>query len=143
MPIIDTFKVFDGIHRTPTLCRLWIHDLGDGRALIVCSERDDNRGASVTNAAEVIATAVCISLQLDPRAVVWVEHYPARQIVPASAARPAGVRERPTWDLVTFKLCAAKGPTGPGWIVHAPAWRPMTLADWQELGLAGPPEELG
>jgi hypothetical protein len=44
-------------------------------AVVICSELADNPGASVTNAAEAMATQVR-DRYLKGRTMVWVEHYP-------------------------------------------------------------------
>ena len=45
-------------------------------AIVVCSELADNPGASVTGAADAMATQVR-DRYLKGRAIVWVEHYPS------------------------------------------------------------------
>jgi hypothetical protein len=87
-----------------------IWDETAARAVCIVTERADNPGASVTNAARALFNAVCAAYTLDPRCTVWIEHYPAR--VPAD------------YDLVTF-------PGNGG----EPSWRDMTAEDWGELGL--------
>ena len=43
--------------------------------VIVCTELSSNKGASITNEAEKVATEVVSRLQLDPERLIWIEHY--------------------------------------------------------------------
>jgi hypothetical protein len=116
---------FRGLHGRPGVCDVEFVRLSDGRTLVICAERDDNPGASVTNAAELIATQVCQHYQIDPAALVWVEHYPP--------GRAHG--KTPDWDRVTFQIIRA----GHHWYFAEPDWRPMRPQDWLALGL--PPRD--
>ena len=64
-------------------------------ALVIISGLEDNPGVSVTNFAEHLATQVCRELEIDPAALVWVEHYPDCNL--GSHVDPAH------WDLTTFE----------------------------------------
>ena len=109
--------------RALAVCRIEAIRLADQRSLVIATEVPDNTGTSVTNACEELATQVCQRLALDPRQMVWVEHYgyPSR-------CDPDRVR---TYDLVTFaSIQPRRSP-----IFEGPSWRPMMEADWQSLGL--------
>jgi len=72
------------------------------------TELPDNRGMSVTNAFEYIATQVLCQNRLHPGRVIWIEHYPERG------------RDLPeTLDLVTLEW--SEEPDG--WTASHPGWR--------------------
>ncbi len=130
--------VCPALHGREMKCDLHVTWLDDGRIVVVASERDDNPGASVTNAAEFIATWACARLELDPQLLVWIEHYPA------SRRRP-----RHSFDLATFKFQPGTGGAGwptrffldkgqLPWTFGRPNWRPMTSDDFAELKLRMP-----
>ena len=52
-------------------CNLEVHN-----NLVICSERADNKGSSITNAAERLATEICEQFEITARSLIWVEHYP-------------------------------------------------------------------
>lgn len=106
----ETFRLdYAGYRGCTSWCDVQVERAGED-VLVVVSERDDNAGTSVTNCAEVIATAIAARLQDVP---VWrlrfVEHYPA------SSHREATLSE------VTFE------------------WSGRTAArpDWRHLGAEG------
>lgn len=68
-------------------CRLRLYQHG-GRRVALVSELPDNPGASVTNAAETIASLVSGRWGFE----VWIEHYPERGVPPLPE----------TFDVVTF-----------------------------------------
>ncbi len=64
-----------GLHSFPSQCRLRVFE-GPGLPLVViATERADNPGTSVTNAAEVLATQVYQWLEYPARGIVFIEHY--------------------------------------------------------------------
>jgi len=79
--------------------------------LVVASETGE--GMSVTNAADVIATAVVHRHDLDPRRLIYVEHYSEEQ-------RPLPFGE--CYSLVTF--------TWNGKQAKSPAWQHLPNADF-------------
>ena len=92
------------------------------------SERPDNPGMSVTNAAEVLATRIADALGLGPEDAVFVEHYPAER----GRGEPGTRRPGETWDRVTFRRVVHMG--GRSCSFEDPSWRPMADADWRALG---------
>ena len=144
---------FAGFHGAEATCDLELVRLADGRTLCVAYEREDNPGTSVTNAAEHLASAVCDRFGVEPRRLVWVEHY--------AYPSPSSAIPLRTWDLVTWGEIRGTANAGPpdtegsdldaaleaaGAVVvrqpagydgyfRRPAWRPMRPADWRELGL--------
>ena len=54
-------------------CNLEIHN-----NLVICSERPDNTGPSITNRAETLATEICEQFDIQPASLIWVEHYPKK-----------------------------------------------------------------
>ena len=63
--------------------------------LVIASERSDNPGTSITNWAERLAGEVSHVLDIPPKSLVWIEHYPER----GDAFHPMPE----DWDLVTFQ----------------------------------------
>lgn len=95
----------------PSSCDLTIYrDI----QLVVASETGE--GMSVTNAAEIIATECVQQYSLDPRRMLFVEHYPEAQ-------RPMPYGE--SYDLVTF--------TWDGKRARNPDWRHLTVAEFNEI----------
>ncbi len=91
----DYIHLFRGDAGLPSQCRIRLylpHDDTDA-AVVVCSELANNRGTSVTNAAEQIAAEVISHFRL-PAPPVWIEHYPPE-------ATTNGEEEE-TFDLVAF-----------------------------------------
>ena len=39
----------------------------------------ENEGTSVTNMAEQLATQICQEFDIEPKHLIWIEHYPDRQ----------------------------------------------------------------
>jgi hypothetical protein len=44
--------------------------------VVIATELPENPGASVTNAAERYASAICEEYGIPPKDLVWIEHYP-------------------------------------------------------------------
>ena len=115
---------YRGFHGCPSVCDLDIRSLANGKTLVICTEVPDNRGTSVTNFAEELATLVCKQFGIVPDSLVWVEHYP----------RGVAHGRLPDWDLVTFTLAG----DGTNFHFESPQWRPMRDEDWKQLGLEAP-----
>ena len=111
-----TDLTYSALHPDDSLCRVELVPLSDGRTLAVVTEVDDNPGLSATEAWEQVVAAACRRFALDPRTVVWVEHYPEPM---AGHAR---------FQFVTFTL-PLDGSRG------RPHWRAATADDWREVGL--------
>ena len=86
----DNFK-FKGFHNCESCCGLEITHTDMG-VVVVVTEVEDNKGTSVTNAAEVLFQAVCERFSLNPDEVIFIEHY--------SAGWMSNAEE--TFDLVYF-----------------------------------------
>ena len=48
----------------------------NGIALVIMTERDDNKGRSIANGSEVIATELLKKLALSTEFTSWIEHFP-------------------------------------------------------------------
>ena len=71
--------------------------------LVIVTERDDNAGASVTNAWPELAAEICRQFRLAPSSrIQWIEHYPANQY------------RGETYDQVTMPWDGQRFG-GPGW----------------------------
>ncbi len=83
--------------------------------VVVVSETGE--GMSITNAAEIIATQVVKQFGLDPKRMLFIEHYPEAQ-------RPLPYGE--SYDLVLFSWgkYGASSPT---------TWRHMPTQEFQEI----------
>ena len=114
---------FIGFHGCRSQCALEILRLRDGRTAVIATEVADNPGTSVTNAFELLATDVCAWFAIDPRRLVWIEHYG----YPAAAC-PTEARG---YDYVRFTIA----PAPDGTCFSDVYWRPMRDADWRALGL--------
>jgi len=128
----------DYVHPTPHggRCRVRIYLPEEERdaPVVVCTERRDNPGMSITNAAERIAAEVISSHQL-PTPLVWIEHY-------QEGAR--GTTEDPhSFDLVLFShyqienLHPYLGEKRQR--IGEPSWKPLDRATVE--GLIGGPLE--
>ena len=97
------FKLeYKGFHGCVSTCDLEIHN-----NLVICSERGDNEGTSITNMAEHLATAICKPFDITPRELIWIEHYRAEPSIERSeSTRHSDVsgRFRETYSLVFFNL---------------------------------------
>ena len=62
---IDRFE-FVGFHGCRSFCALEILRLADERHAVIATELRDNPGTSITNAFELVATAVCRQFNIDP-----------------------------------------------------------------------------
>lgn len=82
--------------------------------LVVVSETGE--GMSVTNAAEVIATEVVRQYEIDPKRMLFIEHYPESQ-------RPKPYGE--SYDLVTFIW----GKYG----AYSPTWRHLPPSEFNDI----------
>lgn len=84
-------KRFDykGYHGCESHCFIEIFS-HEEYVLVIATEAHDNKGTSITNAAEHIATSVCQAYEIDVSCLVWIEHY---QHPP----------DEETFDLVAFK----------------------------------------
>lgn len=91
---------FLGIHNRVSKCQIEVKG-----NLVIVTELSDNPGTSVTNAAEIIATEVCKEYHIDPKELIYIEHYPKSTIM------------NETWDLVKFTV----------------EGRELTNADWKNI----------
>lgn len=114
---------YRGFHGCASWCGLEIIRLRDGRTVVIATEVEDNPGTSVTNMAEGLASRVCAEFTINPRSLVWIEHYGYPSAFPAGNPR--------TFDLVTF----ARPMAGDGAPFGDPKWRPMSEGDWRALSL--------
>ena len=113
---------YEGYRGCRSFCGLDVVLENDGAALVICTEQWDNPGTSVTNRAEHIANRVCRENGLDPRRLIWVEHYPER-------GHPR--RPRPaTWSRVTFRFDAASNA------LVDPEWRYFEAEEVERLRAA-------
>jgi hypothetical protein len=131
-----TFDRFEyrGFHGFPSRCNLELIPLPDGRLVAIATERSDNPGTSVTNAAELLASQVCDRFGIEPGRLLWIEHYGY-----GTSLFPERGHDHVTFARTYVKWAnpAGKTPTCYAEPVYfrAPSWRQMTESDWRDLGL--------
>lgn len=103
---------YTGYHGCQSHCDIEVFR-GPGKVMVLCTEAEDNKGTSVTNMAEHIATDVCRRNNIAHTELVWIEHYPGPRTFGSG------------YDLVIFKR---KGDR----LVY-PDWRPLTVAAYLRL----------
>lgn len=89
-----------------------------GAALVMLTEVSDNPGQSVTNAAEYFAAEAVRIFGLDPRHVVFIEHYNT------ASYKSKRLDFEDTYDLVVFDWRQSEGR----YIASRPRWRRVDLA---------------
>ena len=101
------FKAKNGY---PSACNLTIY-----RSIGLVIATEINEGQSLTNACDLIATLVVNQFGIDPKRLMFIEHYPAEQ--------------RPTYgesyDLVTFQWDGKE--------FSNPEWKPLTVTEFDEI----------
>ena len=88
-------------------CDIEVHLRSDGKHVFIATEVPENRGTSITNYAEHLATAMRKQYGLKPEDVIWIEHYPE-----------AKDRRKESFDLVRF---AVEGDS-----FRTPVWTRLT-----------------
>ena len=97
---------YTGFHGCVCICNLEII-----KNLVIATELNENEGTSITNMAEHLATLICQEFEIEPKHLIWVEHYPTR---------PGGSRQLPaSYDLVQFNLDSSG-------TFRQPRWTPLT-----------------
>lgn len=61
---------YKGYGGCDSVCDIVIHN-----NIVIATELEDNKGTSITNIAEGLATQVCKEFNIDPEKLIWVEHY--------------------------------------------------------------------
>ena len=79
-------------------------------AVVILTEIAENKGKSVTNAFEHIATKIVHQKRLNPHRVLWIEHYPDRNT--REMTLPI-LNE--SYSLVSLDWVALKVARAPGW----------------------------
>ena len=104
-------------------CRLRVYK-GEAGVVLVTSELADNPGSSITNTAEMLATALVVRYGIDTERAVLIEHY--------DHASYRGLPRNPTFDSVSF--------TWAGGRASEPRWKSLSEADLGALGLPHEPD---
>jgi hypothetical protein len=97
------------------VCLIERIDLPDGRVVIACIQVPGNPGNSITNSVEYICSQVCERFEIDPKLLVWLEHYDDMR--------------RQDWDIVTFDQMPPISDFG------KPRWNFVTPDMWSDLKL--------
>ena len=98
---------YEGFHGCVCIC-----DLEIIKNLVIASEMPENEGTSVTNFAEQLATLVCQEFEIEPKHLIWIEHYPERDGVSRKYAE--------SYDLVSFNLNGDGVFSNPRWTGISP-----------------------
>ena len=101
---------FRAVNGYPSSCNITIY-----RAVQLIVVEETGEGMSITNAAERIATEVVKRYDIDPKRMMYVEHYPAEQRLLYGES----------FDLVTF--------TWDGKTARNPDWRHMPPAEFHDI----------
>ncbi|MBN9393072.1 MAG: hypothetical protein J0I20_33880 [Chloroflexi bacterium] len=85
MKLLDKVYDFQGYYGSAAWCYIKIYRSDNGWTTVIATEPIDstggyaNRGISITNAAEKLATEIIKKFPIiDPGKLSWIEHYPAR-----------------------------------------------------------------
>lgn len=115
--------------RPASRCEVEVHD-----NVVVATELDDNPGVSITNAAEVAASAACRRFGIDPHALVWIEHYQQGAAVQDKAADVFFTVDE-SYDLVRFTVAenATAMPLGTDNLFSNPVCSRISKAHVQAL----------
>ena len=105
---------YKGFWGCDSCCDIEVHQRSDGKHVFIATEVPANRGTSITNYAEHLATAMRKQHGLKPEDVIWIEHYPE-----------AKDRRKESFDLVRF---AVVGDT-----FRTPVWTRITEQAVDEL----------
>ena len=93
---------YTGFHGCECICNLEII-----KNLVIATELNENEGTSITNMAEHLATLICQEFEIEPKHLIWIEHYPVR---------PGRSRQLPaSYDLVQFNLDSLGTFRDPRW----------------------------
>jgi hypothetical protein len=96
--------ITDFIHRYCVLpniieahCRIRVYQLASDIIVVIATEMPDNPGASITNAAEILATEMRRWFVIPGGGLFWIEHYQDRAMI---ADRP---QQKESFDRVLFR----------------------------------------
>jgi hypothetical protein len=78
-------------------CRIRVYQLADGVIVVIATELPDNPGASITNAAEILATDMRRWFVVPGGGLLWIEHYQDRAMI---GGRP---QQKQSFDRVFFR----------------------------------------
>ena len=67
---------YKGFRGGDSCCDIEVHRRSDGKHVFIATKVPENRGTSITNYAEHLATAMRKEYRLKPEDVIWIEHYP-------------------------------------------------------------------
>lgn len=99
--MLFNYKSFLGFS---SICDVKIYQT-ETKVIVIYTEIPENKGSSVTNATEIIATNVFNKLQfkldIKPESIIWIEHYPVRGTDYASVPESFDI-VRFVWDGVKY-----------------------------------------
>ena len=97
--MIYTYKVFHGCE---SKCELEIIS-----NLVIATQTPENTGTLITHMVEHLASMVCNDFYINPKQLIWIEHYPERGEINPSPE---------SFDLVSFNIDEDRILSEPRWI---------------------------
>ncbi len=73
---------YTGFGNAPSVC-----DIRVTNNVVICTQVPENTGTSITNYAEHLATDIYKQYNINPKQLVWIEHYPAEASSPEVYSR--------------------------------------------------------
>lgn len=129
-PADFTFHYHPSWNKVLGRCGVALRPRASGEMVVILTEQPDNPGASIINAAETIATALCQQYQLDPNRTLWVEHQADRN----QANRPRDPSLDEYYDQMTFQWTRGAN----GWQAAEVVWSHHPGTAWLEELLGHP-----
>jgi hypothetical protein len=115
---------FNEAHPIPSICHLRLLQGEDSHAVAILTERADNPGKSVTNAATEVASRIVADFGLDPTITTFIEHYTQESY----SLQDGELWE--TYDLMTFTWSEK--------VATMVEWRRLQPQELAELGVFKP-----
>jgi hypothetical protein len=114
--VYDNFYTYsgNGMLRQESLCHVKILSNED-RTVVVITEAPQNKGMSITNAAEEIATKIVKEFKLPLEKTTWIEHYVHSDVFDGEE----------TYDQIVFIWNNKKAAS--------PRWNPMPKMTFEEI----------
>ncbi len=100
-------------------CRIRVYQLANGIIVTIATELPDNAGASITNAAEILATEMKSWFVVPGGGLFWIEHYQDRAVI---GGRP---QQKESFDRVFFRWDGAQ--------YDDPEWKPYRRQQVESL----------
>jgi hypothetical protein len=100
-------------------CRIRVYQLANGTIVVIATELPDSAGASITNAAEILATEMRRWFVVPGGGLFWIEHYQDRAMI---GGRP---QQKESFDRVFFRWDGTQ--------YDDPDWKPFSRQQVEAL----------